>query len=205
VLDGVAYATLVRSVKKAPEPLTAEAEAEKPTRKPPARKGAGAVEADDEVAELEAGEIDAGEPDAEELEAEGPDVEEEDVEVDDAAAPTAAGAPAKKKTRRGSRGGKNRKKPAGTGAVKPEAAVAEPAAVAEDQVETEQPVAADEAEKKVTIHLPSDELGREGEADAAGAAPAQNGAAIGAKKKTMPGSRGRKNRRRRTAAAAASE
>ena len=36
VLDGVAYATLVRRAgKQAPEPLTAEAEAEKPTRKPP--------------------------------------------------------------------------------------------------------------------------------------------------------------------------
>src|SRR5439155_20458719 len=40
VLDGVAYATLLRRAKKAPEPLTAEAEAEKPTRKPPARKSA---------------------------------------------------------------------------------------------------------------------------------------------------------------------
>ncbi len=41
VLDGVAYATLVRKPGKKPsEPLTAEAEAEKPTRKPPARRTA---------------------------------------------------------------------------------------------------------------------------------------------------------------------
>ena len=57
VLDGVAYATLVRRAKKAPEPLTAEAEAEKPTRKPPARKDAGAqagaVEADDDEDDVE--------------------------------------------------------------------------------------------------------------------------------------------------------
>src|SRR5215470_4099439 len=35
VLDGTAYATLVRRTKRPVEPLTAEAEAEKPTRKPP--------------------------------------------------------------------------------------------------------------------------------------------------------------------------
>ncbi len=40
VLDGTAYAILTRKTKDAPEPLTAEAEAEKPTRKPPARKAA---------------------------------------------------------------------------------------------------------------------------------------------------------------------
>ncbi len=62
VLDGVAYATLVRRAgKKAPEPLTAEAEAEKPTRKPPARRtAAGAV---DGVAE----DVDAEELETEEL------------------------------------------------------------------------------------------------------------------------------------------
>src|SRR4029077_12939230 len=52
VLDGVAYATLVRRLKAVPEPLTAEAEAEKPTRKPPARKDTdsqtGTVEMDDD-------------------------------------------------------------------------------------------------------------------------------------------------------------
>jgi ribonuclease G len=56
VLDGTAYATLVRQTKKAPEPLTAEAEAEKPTRKPPARKDAetaAAVEAEAEVVEAD--------------------------------------------------------------------------------------------------------------------------------------------------------
>src|SRR6185312_8725199 len=40
VLDGRAYAVAVRKTKATPEPLTAEGEAEKPTRKPPARKGA---------------------------------------------------------------------------------------------------------------------------------------------------------------------
>src|SRR5262249_61040316 len=85
VLDGAAYATLMRQTKKAPEPLTAEAEAEKPTRKPPARKEAEA----------------AATPAADE-EQEAPETAEGEAE--------AAPAPAKKKTRRGSRGGKNRKK-----------------------------------------------------------------------------------------------
>jgi ribonuclease G len=86
--DGIAYASLVRrSAKKPSEPLTAEAEAEKPTRKPPARK------ADAEVAEVE---------EAEEAEETEGDVEEPSA---DGAAPAA-----KKKTRRGTRGGRNRKK-----------------------------------------------------------------------------------------------
>jgi ribonuclease G len=95
VLDGVAYASLVRrAAKKAPEPLTAEAEAEKPTRKPPARK-TGEPEA---VAEVE-------EP-----------VEEEPEEEEEAEAPADAPA-AKKKTRRGTRGGRNRKKKPATAAA----------------------------------------------------------------------------------------
>ena len=64
------------------------------------------------------------------------------------------------------------------------------------------------AAKRVTIHLPADDLGREDtEAETApeGAteeAPSENGAATPAKKKTRRGSRGGKNRRKRTAATA---
>ncbi|HVH52193.1 MAG TPA: Rne/Rng family ribonuclease [Gaiellaceae bacterium] len=116
VLDGIAYGSLVRRTAKTPEPLTAEAEAEKPTRKPPARKGA--VE---DVEEIE--------------EEEGSDqVVEDDLVAD---GPT----PAKKKTRRGSRGGKNRrKKPA--------------------------PTTAEKTTPTVTIHVPSEDLGSDN-----GAAP----------------------------------
>ena len=39
VLDGRAYAVLTRKAKESPAPLTAEGEAEKPTRKPPALSG----------------------------------------------------------------------------------------------------------------------------------------------------------------------
>src|SRR5690242_8306658 len=49
VLDGRAYAVPVRKTKEAPEPLTAEGEAEKPTRKPPARKGAAAAATEPEA------------------------------------------------------------------------------------------------------------------------------------------------------------
>jgi ribonuclease G len=118
VLDGVAYASLVRrAAKKAAEPLTAEAEAEKPTRKPPARKAEGPMEeqAEDAVeAELEA--------------------EEEDEPADDAAP--------KKKTRRGTRGGRNRKKKttaATTAELTPDA-VAEEAEQAEAEAEPEKTV-----------------------------------------------------------------
>jgi hypothetical protein len=65
-----------------------------------------------------------------------------------------------------------------------------------------------QAEKKVTIHLPSDDLGREDEREDEGAptvaTPSENGAPGVAKKKTRRGSRGGKNRRKRTAAAAGS-
>jgi ribonuclease G len=95
VLDGTAYASLARKT-KAVEPLTAEAEAEKPTRKPPARKGAEAEAVEAEAVEAEALE-----------EAEAVDEADETEEIGEAPA-----APKKKKTRRGSRGGRGRTKPA---------------------------------------------------------------------------------------------
>jgi predicted RNA-binding protein with TRAM domain len=170
ILDGTAYATMTRQTKKTPEPLTAEAEAEKPTRKPPARKDADTAEVE---AELEEDEAEVG-------------VAEEGESAEEGAA-----APKKKTTRRGSRGGKNRRKtakPAGEGAEAPEAEVA--------AAEPEPAAQPDAAEKRVTIHLPADDLGDE-------APPSENGdAAAPAKKKTRRGSRGGKNRRKRAAAAA---
>jgi ribonuclease G len=200
VLDGVAYATLVRALKKVPEPLTAEAEAEKPTRKPPARKGADVqdgtieAEADEDEAEVEA---EVEEPDEDEEEALEVD---EVVVIADVAVPDASGevdgdavAPVKKKTRRGSRGGKNRKKPAAPKAEGEPEQTTEPAeTLAEKPAETP-------AEQRVTIHLPSDALGREdeeGAAEVAAETPSENGAPAAAKKKTRRGSRGGKNRRK---------
>jgi ribonuclease G len=202
VLDGVAYATLVRRAgKQAPEPLTAEAEAEKPTRKPPARKTAGATPGEDEEdSEMEEGESDDV---AETVVAEAEPTSLDEPELDDEEAPTetvAGAAPAKKKTRRGSRGGKNRKKPAGA----PEApAVAGVTGEIAAEADAAPPEHAQEIKRPVTIHVPSDELGRENEDDEAPEAeqqPSENGATP-AKKKTRRGSRGGKNRRKRAAAA----
>jgi ribonuclease G len=230
VLDGTAYATLVRRTKQGPEPLTAEAEAEKPTRKPPARKVPGAAidgESVDE-AEVEIEEVDEAEAPAS-VEPEAIDEDEAEEAPDDAAEatePTADGAPAKKKTRRGSRGGKNRRKP--TGAAAAAAATGEARAdEAEDaEPEAEEPEAAAEAApepahaqtprasqggaaRSVTIHVPSDDFGRDGgdDEEADGAEPAAetapDGTSVPAKKKTRRGSRGGKNRKRPAGAGAA--
>jgi len=91
VLDGTAYATLVRGKTPAEEPITAESEAEKPTRRAAARKA---------------------EPAAAELQAEEPEDREEEPAADDDAEPKP-----KKKTRRGSRGGRGRKKKTATAAA----------------------------------------------------------------------------------------
>jgi len=101
VFDGIAYAALVDGQAAATlPPITAEAQAEKPTRASRAKKP---------------------EPEA----VEGEVVEEEDVddtedveEIEQAtvAEQPASDAPARKKTRRGSRGGRGRKKPAGAAA-----------------------------------------------------------------------------------------
>jgi len=90
VLPGRAYATIVSTAKHGPPPITAEGEAEKPTRKPVAKK---------EGAEADTGTVDLA----------------EEAEVADAAEATEATEAGgeeqpKKKTRRGSRGGKRRKK-----------------------------------------------------------------------------------------------
>ncbi len=213
VLDGRAYGVLMRKAKETPEPLTAEGEAEKPTRKPPARKGATPAkepEADetDETDEAdEADEADAADEPETEVTASEPETgSEETAEAGETPAP-------KKKTRRGSRGGRNRKK-------KP--ATAEAAAAAETEPEGE--AAGDSSEESpepgraTTIHVPGAGFGREGEAEAEPAAetqpqPEPEPEAVGEpttaegeeapkpKKKTRRGSRGGRNRKKKPAAA----
>ena len=107
-LQGTAFAMLADG-QVAPSPITFEAEAEKPMRASRSKKGAAEV-AEDAIAEPD--ELSA-EPD--ELSA-GPDeplAEEAETVVDDAEELAAAdGQPKKKRTRRGTRGGRSRKKPA---------------------------------------------------------------------------------------------
>ena len=96
VLDGVAYAALVDGRAGAPPtPITAEAQAEKPTRASRAKK----VEPD-----IVEGEV-VEEEDVEEA--------EDEPEAEAVAEQSAPDAAPKKRTRRGSRGGRGRKKPAG--------------------------------------------------------------------------------------------
>jgi ribonuclease G len=177
VLNGTAYATLVGGPDKADNPITAEGEAEKPTRKPPAKKG--------RTPEPET-EAEAVEPEPE------PEPEGEvEVETEEEASPVAADAEAapkpRKRTRRGSRGGKRRRKPAAAAATN-----GEPPA---------EPSADGQAEPAPRIHLPDPQLGREeDEEEAAAPAQAENGQ-DGAeqpkpKKKTRRGSRGGRRRRK---------
>jgi ribonuclease G len=201
VLDGSAYATLLAPRQAAPEPpITAEREAEKPTRKPPARKGAKtvepapagpaeeatAVEAAEEATAVEAAE----EPAAVEAEEPG----EAEAEPAEEQAEAADGAPPKKRTRRGSRGGRRRKKPA----------VAENGGPAAGESDGAEPAAA-----APRIHVPGADLG-ESEAEAAGeaaeaaeapepeSAAAENGDGPAApRKRTRRGTRGGRNRRKR--------
>jgi ribonuclease G len=160
VLPGTAYATIVKRTKDGAAPITAESEAEKPTRSRPAAKKH--VEAEAEAkAEVETEAV------AEEV-------------PDDATAE----APAKKKTRRGSRGGRRRKKAptihvpeSGLGAngsepQEPEA-VAEPDA-SETPEETPAAEADGEAPKKKKTRRGT-RGGRNRRKKTAAAAPAESG------------------------------
>jgi ribonuclease G len=174
VLDGVAYATLVSRGVAQEAPITAEGEAEKPTRRAAAR----AVEPEVEPVAVEA------EPETEtaELEAQEPEASEGPVDAE----PTAA--PPKKKTRRGSRGGRGRKKKTAAAPSPAENGAGEPEDVAP-------PVPA------AKIHLPDPELG---ESESTAPEAADDGAEPPKpKKKTRRGSRGGRGRKKKTAAAAA--
>jgi len=160
VLNGAAYATLVQTAaqtaKQGDGPITAESEAEKPTRAPRKRK----VEAAKPEAEA------AEEPVAEEPE---PEPEAKAETVEEAPKP-------KKKTRRGSRGGRNRRKKT-------------PAATAAENGQPE------EAPAAATIHVPSPDLGQQTDGATADAEQPPK------KKRTRRGSRGGRNRRKKPATA----
>jgi ribonuclease G len=206
VLDGMAYATLADGTPRAEVPITAESEAEKPTRRAPAKKTAEPEET--VTAEAEAVEAEQATPDAAIPSAEPaiPSAEPgEQAEPSEAAgAPSEDGEPKpKKKTRRGTRGGRGRKrKTAAAASAAGSNGAGEPA-----QVGTPQP----------RIHLPAPDLGEpeaepsaepegemstEPEPDAATAGPEDGAEAPRPKKKTRRGSRGGRGRKKKTAAAA---
>jgi len=179
-VDGTAYATLVSKAKDGAEPITAEGQAEKPTRKPPTRRTGGAspkaIEPEVEVQETL------------EVEPVAPDETERVVEAA-AEKPTP-----KKKTRRGSRGGRGRKKPA-----KPVEAAA--------QEDGDGAVPGDGTVPEPRIHVPDPTLGHEPELPASepvsadGNSQSEDGEAPKPRKKTRRGSRGGRNRRKKPVAA----
>jgi ribonuclease G len=157
VLPGIAYATVVSAAKDGAAPITAESEAEKPTRRPAAAK------------------------------MEGPEAETEIVEV---AEDEAEGEP-KKRTRRGSRGGRRRKKAP---------TIHVPAAEASENGDVPELVTAptsDTSEPVKVVDAQPDRPNDGAEATAEGEAPK--------KRKTRRGSRGGRNRRKKPAAAAPAE
>jgi ribonuclease G len=213
VTEDTAWAELLTPVEPVDEPLTAEAEAEKPTR---VKRSSSRKKPDDtEVVEGEVLEDDDSELDDEDED----EVEVEvdvDVDLDDAVADAPAEGDAtadgdapvtpKKRTRRGSRGGRNRKKKTATatgtgGAIAaastnggelqtaPDAAAEQDTPVESRESESRESEQADEPGGPV-IHVPGRELGTED-----GDTPAP------VKKKTRRGSRGGKNRKKKTAAA----
>jgi ribonuclease G len=180
VLDDAAYATLVSGEAAVDAPITAESEAEKPTRR------AAGTAATARTAEL--GDADAEEE--EEAQADGPAEEEPEADEPDAEAVAAEDetepAVPKKKTRRGSRGGRGRKKKTATASAEAGNGVGEPADVAPPAV--------------ARIHVPGPDLGEPDESpeEPAGDAEAE---APRPKKKTRRGTRGGRGRKKKTAAA----
>jgi ribonuclease G len=210
VLDGVAYATLVQAATaKVEAPITAESEAEKPTRAvrkkttdpkiavPKIEAPASGVEKEQEpVAE-------AAEETVEAVAKEESPAEEPAAEAKPGAEGTPDGAaPPKKRTRRGSRGGRNRrKKPAAAVAAENGEPPAEQVPKPEPQPEPQrqrQPKPKPERAPTATIHVPSADLGTDGDNTSAA-----EGEQPTPKKRTRRGSRGGRNRRRKPAGAGA--
>jgi predicted RNA-binding protein with TRAM domain len=174
VLDGAAYATLVAKTSDVEEPITAEGEAEKPTRRAPAKKADAGSDVESDVEAV------AEEP-------EEPEELEEPEEAEAIEQPKPATAP-KKKTRRGSRGGRGRKKSATTAAAAGAAENGAPPAAAKIHVPDRELGAPEPAEEE----QPADEQ------------PSQDGAETPKpKKKTRRGTRGGRGRKKKTAAAPA--
>ncbi len=232
VFDGVAYATLLSGGETAPDPITFESEAEKPTRAPSRAKKTAEDAVVDDAAEAESeaeADVEAGvaEPEAAEVE---PDEATAEVDADESA--PADGTP-KKKTRRGSRGGRNRKKKPVTDA---DATALESVVEEDGDVAPEEPAEDVPAEKPAStrraprIHVPTADIGEpapkptrsrtkaaapgsepavsadlEVDAEAAEPDPETLDPETGEpkpKKKTRRGSRGGRNRKRKPAAAA---
>jgi ribonuclease G len=179
-LAGAAYATLAEGGKELATPITFEAEAEKPVRASRSKKE---PESPAAVAEPE--------EQAEPLEPEPPEAEEPEVVAAEGEAASADAQPKKKRTRRGTRGGRARKKPA--------AATADSGQEASDESVNGRPAP--------RIHVPSPDLevastGETADAPAETAEDSAEAEAVGVvdgqpkKKRSRRGSRGGRKRRK---------
>jgi len=200
VLDSTAYARWLDAPAPAEAPITAELEAEKPTRQPRARKLDAALETPTEEAVLAA-----------EDEAETAETAEGDEFAEIPLAGSGDAETPKKRTRRGTRGGRGRKrKTAGegeAGAGTEDAGEDEPATaatvefdeVAPERVPEQETGADGEPEPPAAprIHVPADALGRE---DDENDESADGGVSV-PRKRTRRGTRGGRSRRRTTATA----
>ena len=113
-LAGMAFAVLADDQAAPSTPITFEAEAEKPMRASRSKKEAVAEVVADTSGEVE-----------ELLEEEEPPVETAEAVAEEVSEPTADGQPKKKRTRRGTRGGRGRKKPAAAAAADADAGAEE--------------------------------------------------------------------------------
>ena len=200
ITEGLAWAELLSPVTPGDDPLTAEAEAEKPTR---AKRSSTKKTTDetDELDDLEDEDVGLEDTELEEIESDQPELEEAEAETEPSADGDAPAVPVKKRTRRGTRGGRNRKKPAGVAGAAGAAGAAaangaEPAAQSESAAATGAEPEPDAAEPRTAgpvIHLPGREL--DGAEDGEGPATPR--------KRTRRGSRGGKNRRKPAGAGAA--
>jgi ribonuclease G len=209
VMDGVAYAELVDGPADADLPITAEGEAEKPTRarRAPAKKAGAAETVAGEPEPAESGAVEAAAEPAEDAEA-----AEGDPGTDE---------PPKKRTRRGTRGGRNRKKkapvegaadadgdaPGDADGVTLDAESAPEETAHEDAPSEEDAAPGAPAIHVPVIHVPDRDLGRDDdeEADGTREVSANGDAPAPEKKKTRRGTRGGRNRRKKPAAAATTE
>ena len=184
VLDDAAYATLVSGAAPVDAPITAESEAEKPTRR---TSGTAATVKTAELDDPEAEEAEEEEDEAEaddQTDADTREADEPDDEILTAVNGAEAAAP-RKKTRRGSRGGRGRKKKTAAAAPAAGNGIGEPSGGG--------------APAGARIHVPDPDLG---EHDESPEQPAGDGAeAPKPKKKTRRGTRGGRGRKKKTAAA----
>ncbi len=198
VLEAAAYATLADDVVADATPITFEAEAEKPMRASRSKKEVSPAE---EPADLVTADVEV-ETGIEDEPAEGTQEADVDGEVGAGTEASVDGTPTKKRTRRGTRGGRNRKKPAPVTS----AADGEPESAAGDANGRPMP----------RIHVPSSDLAVPAEelqptaepAESAGESAGDDESAVvgldtdgpAKRKRSRRGSRGGKKRRKPAAA-----